>query len=268
MKIVPVFFRETGAGPAVICIHANASASGQWRTLMERLSDRFRMIAVDTYGAGKSPPWPQDRKLTLADEVALLEPVLEAAGERFHLVGHSYGGGIALKIALMVPGRVLSMALYEPTLFAVLEEEQPGQPAAREICKVVEDAQRALDRGDAEAAAERFIDYWMGRGSWGAMPEARRPALTAATRNIAGWLHVLLREPAPLSALKNLQIPVLLLTGAKTRESARGVARVLARTLPRVTVQELEGVGHMAPVTHPDLVNALIESWLKNRDGP
>jgi pimeloyl-ACP methyl ester carboxylesterase len=73
---------------------------------------------------------------------------------------------------------------------------------------------------------------------------------------------VLLREPTPLAAFANLQIPILYLIGQKTRESARGVARVLTRTLPRVTVRELEGVGHMAPVTHPDQVNAAIEAYL------
>jgi pimeloyl-ACP methyl ester carboxylesterase len=154
------------------------------------------------------------------------------------------------------------MALYEPTLFAVLEEEQPGQPAAREICDVVAFAEKALARGDTDAAAEHFIDYWMGPGSWAATPEARRPALAAATRNIGGWLHALIREPTPLSDLAQLEIPILYLMGEKSRLSARGVARVLTKTLPRVTVQELKGVGHMAPVTHPELVNAAIESFL------
>ena len=107
------YYRESGSGPAVVCLHANASTSGQWRALMERMSDRFRVIAVDTYGAGKSPAWPNDRELRLADEVALLEPVFQAAGRRFHLVGHSYGGAIALKAALAYGDRVESMALFE-----------------------------------------------------------------------------------------------------------------------------------------------------------
>src|SRR5204863_9098940 len=125
-----------------------------------------------------------------------------------------------------------------------------------------EDGRKALERGDAEAVAERFIDYWMGPGSWAATPQARRPAIVEATRNIAGWLHALLREPTPLAAFKQLDIPLLYLIGEKTRESARGVARLLTRTLPRVTVQELKGVGHMAPVTHPDQVNGAIEAYL------
>jgi pimeloyl-ACP methyl ester carboxylesterase len=256
------FFREAGTGPAVVCLHANASTSGQWRALMERLAGRFRVIAVDTYGAGKSPEWPGERRLQLADEVALLEPVFGAAGASFHLVGHSYGAAIALKAALLHPGRVRSMALYEPTLFALLEEEKPGQPAAQEIHAAAQDAARAVERGAMDAAAERFIDYWMGEGSWQAMPPERRPAVAASMRNIAGWEHALFTEPTPLAAFAQLRIPILYLVGARSRASARGVARLLTRTLPQATVGELEGVGHMAPVTHPELVNARIEAFL------
>ena len=52
------FFREAGSGPGVVCVHSNASSSGQWRGLMDLLAARFHVLAADTYGAGKSPPWP------------------------------------------------------------------------------------------------------------------------------------------------------------------------------------------------------------------
>lgn len=259
------FFRESGAGPAVICLHANASTSGQWRPLMDRLADRFRVIAVDTYGAGKSPAWPQGRELRLADEVALLEPVFQAAGGSSYLVGHSYGAAIALKTALTFPARVRAMMLYEPTLFAVLDEEKAGHPEAQGIRDAARDARAAVERGDLDAAAERFIDYWMGDGSWKATPEARRPAIAGAMCNIGGWEDALFREPTPLAAFAKLDIPILYMVGARSRTSARGVARLLTKVLPQVTVRELEGVGHMAPVTHPDAVNAAIDSYLVSR---
>ena len=47
------FFREAGEGPGVICLHSNASSSGQWRGLMDLLAPNFRVLAADSYGAGK-----------------------------------------------------------------------------------------------------------------------------------------------------------------------------------------------------------------------
>jgi pimeloyl-ACP methyl ester carboxylesterase len=104
------FFREAGAGPGVVCLHANASTSGQWRGLADLLAPKFHVFAVDSYGSGKTPAWPEKRLMTLSDEAALLEPVFAGAGERFALVGHSYGGAVALVTALKNPRRWPSMS--------------------------------------------------------------------------------------------------------------------------------------------------------------
>jgi pimeloyl-ACP methyl ester carboxylesterase len=59
------FFRESGEGEAVVCIHASASSSGQWRALMERLGKRYRSIAPDLIGYGRSPAWQGESDLWL-----------------------------------------------------------------------------------------------------------------------------------------------------------------------------------------------------------
>src|SRR5262245_15621130 len=119
-QIARVYHREAGAGTAVVCLHASASSSAQWRPLIERLGGRFRTLAADLYGSGRSPAWPGERPMWLADEVALLAPVFEAAGPRFHLVGHSYGGAVALRAALANSARIESLVLFEPVLFSLL----------------------------------------------------------------------------------------------------------------------------------------------------
>jgi pimeloyl-ACP methyl ester carboxylesterase len=257
------YVREAGTGPAVVCLHASASSSSQWRPLTERLAGRFRTLAVDLYGSGKSPTWPDDRPLSLADEVALLAPVLTGAGSPVHLVGHSYGGAVALMAALADPGRIASLVVFEPVLFSVLLAENPAQAAAREIAAVRDDTVAAMDRGALEASAARFVDYWMGTGAWASMPAPRCASVATAMRAVKSEWHATFMEPTPLSAFAALDVPVLYLTASESPASARGVARLLTRTLPRVTVIEIEGVGHMGPVTHPERVNALIERYLE-----
>lgn len=255
-------FRESGSGPAVVCLHSNASTSGQWRALMERLSGRFRVIAVDAHGAGKSPDWPAGTPGWLEDEVALLEPVFRRIGGAFHLVGHSYGAAVALKAALRYGERVQSLALYEPTLFALLLAQDPRHPAVQGIRDAATDAAAAVERGDLEAAGERFIDYWMGAGTWAAMPEARRPAVAQSMRGIRYWAHALMNEPTPLAAFAQLERPILYMVGRRSPASSRGVFELLKTTLPDVRVKHFDGMGHMGPVTHPDAVNAAIEEHL------
>ena len=142
------FVREAGAGPGVVCIHANASSSSQWRGLMDQLAATHRVLAPDSYGAGKSPQWPSDRIITLRDEAELLEPVFERAGSPLILVGHSYGAAVALIAALRRPQRVRALALYEPTLFALVDAESPPPNAADGIRQAVANAAAALDVGD------------------------------------------------------------------------------------------------------------------------
>ncbi len=257
------FFREAGSGPGVVCVHSNASTSGQWRALMDVLAPRFHVLAPDSYGSGKSPDWPSDRVISLRDEVALIDPVLARAGSPLALVGHSYGAAIALIAALSDPARVRAMALYEPTLFALLDAEAPPPNETAGIRNTVAEASMALDAGNQDAAAKSFIDYWMGTGSWERMPEQRRAPIAASVRNVRRWAHALLTEPTPLAAFSSLQIPVLYMVGKRSTPAAHGVARLLTKALPRVEIVEFEGLGHMGPITDPDRVNDVIARFLE-----
>ncbi len=262
MSLAP-YFREAGSGEGVVCLHSNASASAQWRPLMERLSSRFRVFAPDTLGAGKSPAWPTGQTVGLSDEVALLRPVLELAGSPLSLVGHSYGGAIALISALSNPQMVRALVLYEPTLFSLLDEEAPGQDAANGIREAAADAAAAIDANNPTAAAARFIDYWMANGTWDAMPGSQQTVIAASMSNVRGWAHALFGESTPLQAFRELDVPVLYMVGAKSPPSSRGVARLLTGVLPNVTEIEFSELGHMGPVTHPDQVNEAIAKFLE-----
>jgi len=258
-----LFFREAGEGPGVVCLHASASTSGQWSGLMDRLAPTYRVIAPDAYDAGQGPRWWSDRVIGLRDEAALIEPALERAGSPLALVGHSYGAAVALIAALANPGRVAALVLYEPTIFALLDAEQPAPNDADSIRHELARCATALDSRKAEAACRLFIDFWAGAGTWDAIPEARKPRLIASIRNIRRWGHALFSEPTLLEAFRALNMPVLYMVGEHSPLPARSVARVLAPALPRVEVVELKGVGHMGPITHPEIVNRAIERFLK-----
>lgn len=256
------FVREAGNGPVIVCLHANASTSGQWRPLMERLSPTHRVVTPDLYGAGQSPDWPSRSVITLNDEVDLIEPLITEHDAPLTLVGHSYGGAVALKAALRHRERVSALVLYEPTLFSVVDALNPQPNPVDEILEVVARSTERLKAGDAEGAAEIFIDYWM-PGAWAFTPEKRRAPIAESVRNIERWGYALSKEPTRVGDFAALEMPVLCLIGQHTRNSARAVTSVLTQVLPNVEVVEIPGVGHMGPVTHPEVVNTLIEEFLE-----
>ena len=261
-----VFFREAGSGPSIVCLHSNASSSSQWRPLMDTLTPKFHVLAVDSYGAGKSPPWPTDRSIGLRDEVALIAPVLDLAGDSFSLVGHSYGAAIALIAALEHPDRIHALVLYEPTLFALIDADSRQPNDADGIREVVADAVLSLEGNDSDNAARRFIDYWMGPGTWEHMEEKNRAAITKSIPNVGNWKNALFGEPTRLRSFAGLNIPVLYMIGQQSPPSSRGVARLLTPVLPQVEVVEFKDLGHMGPVTHSTVVNETILRFLERRN--
>ncbi len=235
---------------------------------MATLADRYLMLAPDSYGAGQSPEWRGDRPLRLQDEVDLLEPVFDRAGSSFVLVGHSYGGAIALRAAATRPERVRALVVYEPTLFSVIEAEGASPNDADGIRQVIVEVAAALNAGALDEAARCFIDYWMGPGSWAKTPDKLKAPIVNSIRHAPRWAEALFLDPTSLEELQHqLRMPVLYLTGSQSTQAAHGVARRLIKALPNVKHLELS-VGHMGPVTNPDIVNEVVDEFLMSVFSP
>lgn len=261
------FVREAGDGPAVLCLHSNASHSAQWNPLSKLLSGRYRVLAPDSFGSGSSPDWPSDRIITLDDEVGLLDRMIRSLDAPFFVVGHSYGAALALKLALTHGPRVAGLALFEPTLFSLIDAEAAPPNEADGIRDTVARAGAALDAGDRNLAAAIFIDYWMGPGSWDQTPVERQPAIASSVANVRRWGHALFTEPATMADFGQLRMPLMLMTGELSPASAQGVTRRLLSALPGATHHAFPGIGHMGPLTHSAQVNAVIAAFLDRLAG-
>ena len=126
----------------------------------------------------------------------------------------------------------------------------------------VSEAAAALDAGDRDAAACAFIDYWMGAGAWANTPAPRRQPIADSVANVRRWAHALFTEPSRIEAFRRVAVPVLYMVGKRSTASAHGVAEILIPALPAVRAMELDNLGHMGPITHPNVVNAEIERFL------
>jgi pimeloyl-ACP methyl ester carboxylesterase len=248
------FVREAGQGPRVICLHASASSSSQWLPLMEELADRYCMAAPDFHAHGKTG-WPAVSGDAIAQDAALVAQVHGAAPA--HLVGHSYGGAVALAYALRHPERVLSLTLYEPAVWNVLTGD-----GGMEIRALAASVERDVVAGRGREAAWRFIDYWCGVGTWAGLPEARRERFAALMPRVVAQFAAIFARPAPLAGYAALEVPVLLLSGDAGPRCGPLAAERLSRTLPRAAWKRLPVLGHMGPTTEPGAVNRKIALWL------
>src|ERR1700743_268041 len=97
---------------SVIALHCSGSGAAQWRKLGEALGSRVSFVAPEHYGCDSTGPWSGERAFTLADEAGRTVDIIDAARGKVHLVGHSYGGGVALRVAMERPERIATLSLY------------------------------------------------------------------------------------------------------------------------------------------------------------
>jgi pimeloyl-ACP methyl ester carboxylesterase len=242
----------------VVCLHSSAASGRQWRRLAADGGSGWQWHTPDLYGHGGRPDWPELMPSQLAVEAnGVLASLPFGDDQAFHLVGHSYGGAVALQTALQQPQRVLSLTLYEPVAFGVLPALGDNEPEWAEISGVAATLAAALDRGNDFDAARGFCAYWQGRDVWPEMDFAQHMRLAEVMPTVRRHFEALFAARWSDAELDALRMPVQLICGTATRASARRVAQTLSVRLPRVKLQMLEGAGHMAPMTDAR-VNALI----------
>ncbi|HEU4644278.1 MAG TPA: alpha/beta hydrolase [Burkholderiales bacterium] len=243
----------------IVLLHCSGSSGAQWRTLAPLLGARYRVMTPDLIGYGAAAPWSGRGGFSLAQEAAAVRSLLGRLDEPAHLVGHSYGGAVALHIARTCPERVRSLTLVEPSAFHLLRNGDATDLAAlREIMAVAADASAALAIGDYGGGFGRFVDYWSGPGSWAEMAPEKRTAFAPQLAKVVLDFHALLSEPAELEDVCDITLPTLLVQGGCTTLPSRCVSARLRMALPEATFRVVQGAGHMLPVTHRDQVNALI----------
>ena len=260
---INVDFVEAGSvGPVVMLVHSSVSGARQWRRLMEDLRDRFRVRAVNLFGYGKTPPWPAEATQSLDDQARLVEAALPADAGEIYLVGHSFGGSVAMKAAARLAGRVARLVLLETNPFYLLA--QSGRIDAFAEAMELRDCVKEFGAlGEWATAAEKFADYWGGAGTWREMTLERRSAFAEALKpNFFEWDAVMNEATSVEQWASLLPRATLLVCDPGTVLPIREIAALLRRSGPGWTYTEVPGAGHMAPLTRPDLINPLVGSFL------
>jgi pimeloyl-ACP methyl ester carboxylesterase len=249
----------------VLLLHCSGSSGAQWRSLAAKLGSGFRAIAPDLMGYGAAAPWLGSGEFSLAQEAAALAGSLHRLGEPAHLIGHSYGGAVALHLARTRPGMFRSLTLIEPSAFHLLRGgDAIDRAALDEIGAVAAQAGADLARGAQLEGFGRFVDYWSGQGAWAGMAAEKRAPFSTQLATVVHNFQALLNEPASLGDLRGLALPVLLVQGGLTQLPSRCVCKRLRDAHPAWRFSVVRGAGHMLPLTHRDAVNQLVAEHVES----
>lgn len=255
-----VDYLDDGVGPVVVLLHSSVSGNKQWRRLVEALRPTYRCVAPNLLGYGLTSPWQSGRRQTLADAAEVALALCETIPGPVRLVGHSWGGAVALATASRLGPKVSHLALYEPMLGGLLHGHGKAE-AWSEAMGIYASVQRLGDAQDWEALAEVFTDYFNGDGSWvSTPPERRRIIASQLPPNRHEWDAG--SESRTAQAFSGVTAQTLILRGSLTRLVTRETADVLCQAFPHWQLHDIEDAGHMGPLTHGAIVNAEIQSFL------
>ncbi|MDE1673103.1 alpha/beta fold hydrolase [Nocardia gipuzkoensis] len=265
-----IFFSETGAGPAVVLLHGGGPGAGglsNYSRNVEPLARRFRVIVPDMPGYGRSTK-RIDQSDPFGDLAAAVGGLLDALDiGSAHLIGNSYGGAAALRLAMDRPEKVEKLILMGPGgvgttralptkgLQSLLSYYGGDGPSRAKLAEFI----REYLVYDAGAVTEEIIDDRY-RASLDpdvvAEPPLRRPSGPSALRTL--WRMDFTRD----SRLSRVRNPTLVIWGAEDKVNRPSGGRMLAETMPNCDLYLAARTGHWVQWERAELFNELAGAFL------
>jgi pimeloyl-ACP methyl ester carboxylesterase len=273
-------YGDEGSGDALVLVHGSASDLRTWDRQREDFERDFRVIRYSRRYHWPNEPIKDGVDYSMGEHVDDLEALmisLDAAPA--HLVGHSYGAFLCLLLAQRKRSLVRSLVLAEPpviTLFVSstpkplellsLLAVRPRTAAAllRFGAKGVLPASKAFRTGNLEAGIRTFGDAVFGRGGYDRLSEARKAQVHDNLSNVKAELLGSGFALLDSSALRRIEVPVLLVTGAKSTSLFRRLIDRLEELLPNTVRVEIPGASHMMHEDNASAYNVAVRSFLES----
>ena len=261
---VRVRYVDQGQGPAVVLIHGFASSLETWDTVIPALVESgHRVVALDLRGFGWTDRPPGDYSSEAQAQLVLA--LMDQLGiARASVVGHSYGGGVALRLALVAPERVDRIALYDawaysgqlPAFFHVARADGIG-----EAMFATWYGERVEDRMALAFYDQRYVTIELIDAVEAAL---RRPGTYAAALAAVRAMHYELVE----EQYRTIEHPALLLWGREDRVTPIEIGERLSRELPGARLVVYPGCGHFPMIEHARQSTAELVRFLADATPP
>jgi pimeloyl-ACP methyl ester carboxylesterase len=253
---------RSGDGPLVVLLPPGASSAAAWRAVAEILSSRFQCLAVNLSGYAKTEPFRSDRPMTLDDEAGAVLALMATHKVGIHLVGHSYGGAIAIRLAQHHAQCFSSLTLIEPAAYPMLR--QAGElDLAEDVLQINRAFVARVHDGDNDAAFQTYFDFYnRGPRKWIDLSDSVKQRLLSVAHPVAAALRAVHASDSKLDYLTQLQIPTLLVAGAETDNVHAKLTKIIAQTIPNSRLEIIPNAGHMCSLTHPIELAKLIKSHI------
>lgn len=255
---------RAGHGTPVVLVHGSFDDHQAWARVLPDLSARADVVTYDRRGHSMSSQ-PRGQGSIISDAEDLLALIEKVVGGPAHLVGHSYGGSIALLAATMNKELVQSVAVHEPPLYWLLDSNPFARVLAAEFSVWRDHAFGLIAAGDPAAGARVFAEKLsVGKGAWRDLLSREQRATMVA--NAHTWVD---QQTDPsgrkvdITTLAWARFPITLFVGDQTQPLNLLLADQLAERLPFMRTVRIPGAGHAPHLTHPALFTEALFGHLR-----
>ena len=257
-----VDFFEAGRGQSVILLHSTVSGNRQWRRLVDILKDHHHVIAPNLIGYGSTTSWSGDTLQTLKDQAEIVRQFIPNDDTKISMVGHSFGGSVAMMAAKMFVGNIDKLILIEPNPNYLLRDMGRHSDFA-EVLGMRDCIKINGEKNTWDVAAAIFTNYFNRDGAWESMDDRRKELVVNALKpNFHEWDAVMNESTSLEEWKKHLPKETTVLSCKKTINSSSGIVKLLRSNMLDWSFIEYDEGGHMAPLTHPQIVNPIIKDIL------
>ncbi|GLS86396.1 lipase LipV [Cypionkella aquatica] len=252
-----------GGDRPVLALHCSLAHAGAWSGLAAALHG-VTITATDAPGHGRAPDWLADsdmHSLATAQSIAMVESL--GAGAAIDLISHSFGGTVALRIAVTRPDLVRSLTLIEPVIFAAARAVDAA--AFQHFRDEHLEFGALVAAGDLEAAAAMFHAHWGSGERLADLPERTRAYMVDRIHLIVAQNPTLLDDAAGIlrpGGLERVAAPVLLIEGAQSPAIIDTLHRALALRLPQCSRLIVPEAGHMVAISHAAQIAPSVQAHL------
>ena len=261
-------YRLSGHGDPTVFVHGSLVDRSTWARVEPGLAQSLTVLSYDRRGHGESTGPLRVRPVR--DDAHDLAGLLETL-DLFpvHVIAHSYGGAVALRVAIDRPEMVRSLTMHEPPSIGLLEADPATAPEAERLLAGTQLVQEMVRQGGREDAAREIVNaFSVEAGAWDRLAESTRATLIG---HLDRWSEEVsdpeATHPDP-AELAELLVPVMLTTGERSPPFLHRTSARLAECLRNVTVRDLPGAGHVPHLTQPDQFIALVHGFLVERNVP
>ena len=249
-------YAECGTGPTVVLVPGSCSTGAAWRPVIASWNGQFRCVTTSLLGYGGTVERRTASDPDISHEAEMLETVIRKADSRVHLVGHSFGGLVALAVALRNRVPLASLVILEAPGPELLRDRGEHQHY-RAFRRMTDAHFAAFDGGKVEAIAA-MIDFYGGAGTYASWPlRVRAYAVETTPVNILDWASAY-GFPLSAASLSAVQIPAFVIMGGASHPAVERANALLSECMSEAALATIDTAAHFMIATHPNEVGRLI----------